>query len=359
MAEISSKYRTDSIDRLGADRAIAIWLLICCATVFAMVVLGGVTRLTGSGLSMVEWEPIMGVLPPLSDAEWRETFAQYQQYPEYLLKNRGMDVEGFKSIFWLEYFHRLLGRGIGVLFALPFLFFLLSRRIDKPLVPKLITMFVLGGLQGLMGWYMVMSGMVDDPHVSQYRLTAHLILAIWIYAYMFWVAMDLWRGRNLVRMKGRGQLSIAYVLIAFVIVTIVSGGFVAGLKAGFTYNTFPLMNGQWIPEGLTLLEPQWRNLFENITTVQFNHRLLAMTLAVAVVAFWWSSASKSSSGALRVGLHLMLLAALLQVSLGISTLLLVVPISLAAAHQGGAVLLLTAVLNVAQQLRSPRPLNGD
>ena len=177
-------------------------MLVCCATVFAMVVLGGVTRLTGSGLSMVEWEPIMGVLPPLTDAEWQQSFAQYQKYPEYLLKNRGMDVEGFKSIFWLEYFHRLLGRGIGVLFAVPFLVFMFSGRIDRPLVPKLITMFVLGGLQGLMGWYMVQSGMVDDPHVSQYRLTAHLILAVWIYAYMFWVALDLLRGRELARLRG-------------------------------------------------------------------------------------------------------------------------------------------------------------
>ncbi len=334
------------------DRTIAVWLLICCATIFCMVVLGGVTRLTGSGLSMVEWEPILGILPPLSEAQWQETFAKYQQYPEYRLKNVGMDVEGFKNIFWLEYFHRLLGRGIGMLFGLPFLYFLIRRQIDRPLVPKLALLFVLGGLQGLMGWYMVKSGMVDDPHVSQYRLTAHLLLAIVIYAYMFWLALDLLRGRNKVKVSN-GWLTGAYTLTGLVLLTIGSGGFVAGLKAGFTYNTFPLMNGQWIPDGLLLMEPVWRNLFENITTVQFNHRLLAIGFALVTALFWWSCRRASSSSKVRFALDLLLGAVVLQVALGIATLLLVVPVPLAAAHQGGAVILLTAVLNAAGQLRRP------
>ena len=338
-------------ERADGHRAIAAWLLICCVTIFAMVVLGGVTRLTGSGLSMVDWAPIMGVLPPLSEAEWLEAFGRYQQYPEYQLKNLGMDVEGFKGIFWLEYFHRLLGRGIGVLFALPFLVFLARGKIDKPLVPKLVVLFVLGGLQGLMGWYMVQSGMVDDPHVSQYRLTAHLLLAIVIYAYMFWVALDLLRDRRAGTLPATGLRSFAFVLIGFVLFTITSGGFVAGLKAGFTYNSFPLMNGQWLPDGLWLMEPAWRNLFENITTVQFNHRLLAIALAATVVLFWWMGIRATRDSAVRTALHLALAAVAVQIALGIATLLLVVPIPLAAAHQAGAVLLLTAVLNVAHQLR--------
>ncbi len=339
------------------DRTLAVWLLICCATIFCMVVLGGVTRLTGSGLSMVEWEPIMGALPPLSEAEWQESFEQYRQYPEYKLKNAGMDLEGFKGIFWLEYLHRVLGRVIGLLFGLPLLYFLIRRQVDRPLVPKLTLLFCLGGAQGLMGWYMVQSGLVDDPNVSQYRLTAHLLLAIIIYAYMFWLALDLLRGRNQVRIRNAWG-SGALVLTGFVLLTVASGGFVAGLKAGFTYNTFPLMNGQWVPDGMLLMEPLWRNAFENITAVQFNHRWLAMSVATAVVIFWWLARRRSVDNGLRIGLDLLLGAVLLQVGLGITTLLMVVPIPLAAAHQAGAVLLLTALLNVAHELRRPGVLSA-
>jgi cytochrome c oxidase assembly protein subunit 15 len=337
------------------DRTLAVWLLVCCATIFAMVVLGGVTRLTGSGLSMVEWEPILGVVPPLTDVQWQETFEKYRQYPEYRLKNIGMDVEGFKGIFWLEYFHRLLGRGIGVLFAVPFLYFLVRRMIDKPLVPRLITLFVLGGLQGLMGWYMVMSGMVDDPHVSQYRLTAHLLLAIVIYMYMLWLALDLLRGRDSPKVWS-GWTRASSLLAGLVLVTIASGGFVAGLKAGFSFNTFPLMNGQWVPDGLMLMEPAWHNLTENIITVQFNHRVLAIFTGLVVIGFWLLARPRAHTGSARLALDLMLAAVVLQVALGITTLLMVVPIPLAAAHQGGAVLLLTAVLNAAHVLRRPDAL---
>ncbi|MGD8832002.1 MAG: COX15/CtaA family protein [Pseudomonadales bacterium] len=334
------------------DRALGVWLAVCCTAIFCMVVLGGVTRLTGSGLSMVEWEPILGVLPPMSDAEWQEAFTKYQQYPEYKLKNLHLDVDGFKGIFWLEYFHRLLGRGIGLLFGLPFLYFLMRGQIDRALVPRLAGLFVLGGLQGLMGWYMVQSGMVDDPHVSQYRLTAHLLLAIVIYAYMFWLMLDLFRGRDRVRVAG-GWVNGGFVLLAMVLLTIASGGFVAGLRAGFTFNTFPLMNGQWIPDGVLLLSPVWRNFFENIITVQFDHRVLAMLLSLTVIVFWWTARRRARSVPVRRSLDLLLAALVLQVSLGISTLLLVVPIPLAAAHQAGAVLLLSAVLNAAHQLRRP------
>ncbi|MCB1683158.1 MAG: COX15/CtaA family protein [Pseudomonadales bacterium] len=332
-------------------RLLALWLLLCCTTVFAMVVLGGVTRLTGSGLSMVEWEPIIGVLPPLSEAQWEEAFAQYREYPEYRLKNAGMDLQGFQSIFWLEYWHRVLGRLIGVIFAVPFVIFLLRGMIDRPLIPKLAGLFVLGGLQGLMGWYMVKSGLVDDPHVSQYRLTAHLLLAFLIFAGMFWVALDLLRGGPAEQHSRHSGTGTVLWLTGFVLLTIASGGFVAGLKAGFTFNTFPLMNGQWIPDGIALLEPGWRNLFENITTVQFNHRVLAVSLGLALIGYSVKLLRGHPLTQVRTAVWLLLIAVVVQLTLGISTLLLVVPIPLAAAHQGGAVLLFAAILNLAHQLR--------
>jgi len=326
------------------NRRIAVWLFVCCAMVYAMVILGGVTRLTGSGLSMVEWDPIFGILPPLDQANWDETFSLYQQSPEYRKINLGMDLDGFKRIYWFEYSHRLLGRTIGTVFLLPFLFFLAKGWIRRPLVPKLVTMFVLGGLQGLLGWYMVKSGLIDNPHVSQYRLTAHLGLAILIYAYMFHVALGLWLGDRRTASTPGGLRHAAALLTGLVFITVLSGGFVAGLKAGFAYNTFPLMDGRWIPEAIFMQEPVWRNFFENIATVQFVHRLLATLVFTSVIVFWLSARRYKLPATVTTGLHLMLAAAVLQVSLGISTLLLHVPVALAATHQAGALLLLTIML---------------
>jgi cytochrome c oxidase assembly protein subunit 15 len=335
------------------NKHIAIWLLVCCATIFAMIVLGGVTRLTGSGLSMVQWEPIMGVLPPLNQSEWEETFRLYQQFPEYKLKNFAMSLGEFKSIFWFEYSHRLLGRSIGIIFLLPFLFFLVKGKINGALTPKLIAMFVLGGLQGLMGWYMVKSGLVNDTHVSQYRLTSHLALAVIIYAYMLWVALDLlFPGVADAPDKDRLRLGRFSIIISIIIfITLLSGGFVAGTRAGFAFNTFPLMDGRLIPAGLFELSPLWRNFFENIVTVQFDHRLLATVLFLAIPTFCWLAIKSKPEPRLRTGVYLLLAALALQLTLGISTLLLVVPVVLAAAHQAGAVLLLTASLYVSHQLR--------
>jgi cytochrome c oxidase assembly protein subunit 15 len=338
------------------QRTIAVWLLICCAAVFAMVVLGGLTRLTGSGLSMVKWEPVSGVLPPMSQDQWTEVFALYQEYPEYRLKNLGMSLDEFRSIFWLEYAHRLLGRLIGIIFFFPLVFFIFTGRVSRPLIPKLVLMFALGGLQGLLGWYMVKSGLVQDPHVSQYRLTAHLGLALLIYAYMFWVALDLLyppdtRSRSDARLKERAYAASIGLLVFF---TALSGGFVAGTKAGFAYSTFPTMAGQWIPAGLFAYEPVWRNFFENLTTVQFDHRVLATLLFGLIVAFWWLTRKISAPRRLRVAIHLLLAAVCLQVTMGIATLLLVVPTALAAAHQGGALLLLTASVFVLHEIGQAR-----
>jgi cytochrome c oxidase assembly protein subunit 15 len=343
-------------------KTIAIWLLVCCTTIFGMIILGGVTRLTGSGLSMVEWAPIMGILPPLNQAEWQDTFLLYQQFPEYQLKNFDMSLTEFKSIFWFEYGHRLLGRSIGMIFLLPFLFFLFRGKIEKALTPKLVTMFVLGGLQGLMGWYMVKSGLVNDPHVSQYRLTAHLGLAVVIYAYMFWVALGLLYPKindasiSVNHKNTNHRLgSLSLIITGIIFITILSGGFVAGTRAGFAFNTFPLMDGQLIPNGLFAHSPWWRNFFENIVTVQFNHRVLATLLFLIIPVFWFKmgklAGTLKSQPLLRAASHLLLAALALQITLGISTLLLVVPVALAAAHQAGAIILLTAALFTSQQLQ--------
>ena len=331
------------------DRTVAIWLLICCGLVFTMVVLGGFTRLTGSGLSMADWRPLMGWLPPLSETEWQRVFDLYQQTPEFLKVNSHMDVHAFKSIFWLEFLHRLLGRTIGIVFLVPFVFFLARGYIRASEWPKYLLMFVLGGLQGVLGWYMVKSGLVDNPHVSQYRLTAHLFAAFLIYAYMFWVAMSLLFPATGTERHPWYRKSFA--LTALLCVTIISGGFVAGLKAGKIYNTFPMMGDYWLPPGIMALEPFWRNFFDNMTTVQFDHRILAITTLIAVIGFWFKARSADLPARTRPAVNALLHTVVLQVILGITTLLMSVPIILGATHQGVAMLLFTVSLYILHSLR--------
>jgi cytochrome c oxidase assembly protein subunit 15 len=350
---LSASSRMVASPKQGDVRAIAAWLLVCCALVFAMVVVGGVTRLTHSGLSITEWQPIVGTLPPLTDAQWSETFAKYQATPEYDQVNRGMTLDAFKGIFWWEYFHRLLGRAIGAVFLLPLLWFIARRAIPPGLASKLFGIFALGALQGAMGWYMVQSGLVDDPRVSQLRLTAHLGLAFVIFAAMFWAALSLLRERAATNGAGAARLRrLAYALTVLVFVMVLTGGLVAGIRAGFAYNTFPLMNGQLVPAEIMLIEPWYLNFFSNMATVQFDHRLIAWALAFLVPLFWWRV--RTSPGApvpARSGANLLLALLALQVTLGICTLLLVVPLPLAAAHQAGAMLVFAAAVNVAHALR--------
>jgi len=328
------------------DRQVAAWLLFCAAVILGMILLGAVTRLTGSGLSMVEWKPLVGVIPPLSEQAWQETFDKYRLFPEYQKVNRGMSLEDFKSIFMYEYLHRVLGRLIGVLFLLPLVYFAWRGRIRRGLMPKLVLLFFLGGCQGLLGWYMVKSGLVDNPRVSQYRLTAHLGLAVAIYAYMLWLAFDLLFRANAERSVpvGRSNAGFSRVLVGLVYLMILSGGLVAGTRAGFAYSTWPLMGDSFIPRGLYAGTPAWLDMFEDITTIQFNHRIFAYLLTglICVFAALVYRSDVGSRGRLAVTLMLVALAG--QLVLGISTLLLHVPISLAAAHQFGAMLLLTAAL---------------
>lgn len=332
---------------------LALWLLVCCGLIFCLVVLGGVTRLTRSGLSMVEWDPIMGVVPPLNQAQWEETFKKYRQFPEYQKVNRAMTLTEFKFIFWIEYAHRLLGRTIGVAFLLPFLYFLIRRRVGRRLIPKLIVIFLLGGLQGLLGWYMVKSGLVDKPQVSPYRLTAHLAMAVTIYGYILWVAL----GLLFPKAENSGQAfrpvrRLGLAVTTLVCLMILSGGFVAGTKAGFAFNTFPLMNGRLIPEGVLAMTPIWLNFFENIATVQFDHRIIAYLLCIVVPAFWYRVNKAPLHSRARIASHALLAMLAIQLFLGIMTLVLVVPVPLAAAHQASALLLFTIALSVNHALHT-------
>jgi cytochrome c oxidase assembly protein subunit 15 len=315
-----------------------------------MIIVGGTTRLTHSGLSIVEWQPIVGTIPPLSPADWAATFAKYRETPEYQKINRGMSLEAFKGIFWWEYFHRLLGRVIGLVFLLPLLVFALTKKIQRELALKLVAVFLLGALQGALGWYMVRSGLVDNPRVSHYRLTAHLGLAVLLYSLSLWMALGLLRPRDASRTTAPRLRRYAAVVTGMIFLMILSGGLVAGMRAGHAYNTFPLMAGRWIPADLFALDPWYMNFFTNMVTVQFDHRLIAGLLAFAVPAFWIYSRKHLLAARTRLALNLLLAALVTQIALGISTLLLIVPVGLAVMHQAGAILLLSAAIWVTHEL---------
>jgi cytochrome c oxidase assembly protein subunit 15 len=338
-------------------RAVALWLFGCCGMIFAMVVIGGITRLTWSGLSITEWQPVTGVMPPLSEAGWAAEFEKYRQIPQYRLINAGMTLADFKTIYLWEYVHRLWGRLIGVAYALPLLYFLVSQRLPRRLAAPLGGIFMLGAGQGLLGWYMVESGLADRVEVSQYRLTAHLLLALTIYAASLWIALGLWRG-SAKAAPAPGWRRASEAIIALVVLTIAAGGFVAGLNAGLVYNTFPLMDGSLLPAGYSQLRPWFLNWFENVAAVQFDHRLLATTAVAAVLLLWLASLRNPLPRPARLALHALFGAAALQFALGVSTLLLVVPIPLAAAHQAGAVILLTAAVMFRHTLRAARKMDG-
>lgn len=333
------------------QKQIAVWLLIVAAMIFIMVVLGGTTRLTRSGLSIVEWRLFEGTLPPLTESHWQELFELYKKSPEYQKINTGMDLGGFEKIFWLEYLHRLWGRLIFFAALVPLLWFLWRKRIEKRLIPRTVAVPILVALNGVLGWFMVASGLIDIPRVSPYRLTAHLGLAAAIYAYLLWVALDLLSDRA-PGVASPNLRRFGYFVVGLVFLMILSGGFVAGTKAGFVFNTFPWMNGRFLPEGLFAMQPFWINLFENIATVQFNHRLLAYLLCLVIPVFGWKVHRTPSLPiqARRAAPWLIGWLAV-QVLLGITTLIYVTPVPLAAAHQAGAMVLFSLAVYVAHALR--------
>jgi cytochrome c oxidase assembly protein subunit 15 len=321
------------------DKLIGRWLTVCAVTIFGMILLGGVTRLTESGLSMVDWRPIMGVMPPLSTEDWVYLFDQYKLYPEYQLINQGMTLTEFKHIFWFEYLHRMLGRLIGLMFFVPLMVFLWMGKVRASLKPHLFALLFLGGCQGLMGWYMVQSGLVDRPDVSQYRLTAHLGLAIAIYAYIVWLIIGLFSPER--RQRDRAVTSV-FGIIGLVYLMILSGGFVAGTNAGLSFPTWPLMGDSFIPPAL--YRDGVVSAFEQVTTIHFNHRMLAYLTGVVLITVAIRGLLTSTDRRLKLASVLMLTVVCSQIVLGISTVLTHVDITIAAGHQSGAVVLLTTVL---------------
>lgn len=323
--------------QLASRPLVRLWLISIALLVFAIVIVGGATRLTDSGLSITEWLPILGAIPPLNEADWMVAFEKYRQIPEYQLVHKGMSLDAFKFIYWWEWGHRFLGRFIGLAFFVPFVWLLATRRIERRMVPHLSLLFILGGLQGAVGWYMVSSGLVDRVDVSQYRLAAHLALAVAIFGYLVWAALSV-VPRN-ISLSGQGAVG-ALLVCVLIYLQIILGAFVAGLDAGQGYNTWPKMDGAFVPSGLLAMEPAWRNLFESALTVQFMHRMFAYLVIIAAVWHVTRTFRSAPEGAAQLSAGLLALVLLVQAGLGIWTLLARVPISLGLLHQGGAIVLL-------------------
>ncbi len=331
--------RPAAMERLASDRlAVRLWLYCVVVVLFVLVLVGGATRLTESGLSITEWKPVLGVVPPIGEAAWQAEFAKYQLIPEYQQLNQGMGIDAFKTIYWWEWSHRLLARGVGLIFALPFLFFLIAGRLEHHLKPKLALIFVLGGLQGAIGWWMVASGLVDRVDVSQYRLAVHLTLACLIFAATLYVA------RGLAPHAGTpapfAVRRFAGGLVVLILLQIYLGGLVAGLDAGLAFNTWPLMDGRFIPQNLLAIEPLWRNFFESPKTVQFIHRMSAYLIWIAAAWHVWETVRGTADVTHKRRSVILFLAISAQALVGIATLVLQVPFYWALAHQGLALVIL-------------------
>ena len=336
------------------NKQITIWLISACLLIFLMVIIGGVTRLTRSGLSMVEWHPISGAVPPMNDSAWETEFEKYQQYPEYQKLNQDMTLSQFKFIFFWEYVHRLIGRLLGIFFIIPFAYFLIMKKLNPPLMKKLLFMFVLGGLQGLYGWYMVKSGLVDNPHVSHYRLAGHLILAFGLMAYIIWTALTM--NKNVFTPStayNKEKLQPVFNwIIAVIILQIIYGAFTAGLKAGYGWNTFPKMAGQWIPGGLLPMSPWYLNLLEHNFTVQFIHRMLGWGLCMLIPGYWRYTRGFNLTPQQDFAITALMNIVIVQFLLGMLTLIWVVPVWLGVLHQAGAVILLMTAVYIRFLLNS-------
>ena len=342
----------------GSRRAVAIWLFAMAVLILGMVTVGGLTRITGSGLSITEWDVIMGAIPPLNDVQWHDAFAKYQRIPQYVHVNAGMSLADFKGIFWWEWAHRLLGRLLGVFFVVPFVWFAWTGAIRRAERPRMVVLFLLGGLQGFVGWWMVQSGLETRVSVSQYRLAIHLGVALILLVAMVWIALEYLRrpppdAPSASTSPFRGNGKWAFAIAALVYVQMLLGALVAGLNAGLLYNTWPSMDGQFIPQDAFVQKPWWINFFENPGTAQFDHRMGAYIIAICVFALWWRERGKLTGWARRSGNALLHLT-LFQIVLGIATLLLQAPEFLAAAHQLTAALLLcTAVWHGFERIHLP------
>ena len=331
---------------MNASGAVLIWLRCVCVSVVVILVVGGITRLTGSGLSMVDWRPVMGVLPPASETEWEEVFDQYKAFPEYQKVNREMNLEDFKSIFFWEYLHRVLGRFVGLLCLLPYLWFIWRKNLDCSLRIKGLGLVLLVGAQGLMGWYMVKSGLVRNPEVSHFRLAAHLGLAFAVFGLAWWMMLGLTEDESVAddSLKFR---PIAIGLLILLCLQVTYGAFTSGMKAGYGFNTFPKMGDDWMPEALFGLSPFWQNLVSDRFSVQFIHRWLGTVLAISTICMgWFALRSGSLNGVQTRRLLCLLTLVLTQFTLGVFTLLFLVnvPVFLPVAHQLTALFLFAAFL---------------
>lgn len=338
-----------------SNKQIIIWLYVGCILIFAMVVIGGITRLTGSGLSITEWKVITGSIPPMNDLDWQVAFEKYQQSPQFRLINSHFGVQEFKQIYWWEYIHRLLGRLIGLVFLIPFLWFWLRKKIDKKLMPKLLIMFLLGAWQGFLGWYMVKSGLTKDPYVSHFRLAIHLVNAFITFGYLFWVAQGLQRPRTSNKATSSSSINrLSIVIMVLLCVQIIYGAFVAGLKAGHIYNTWPKMGEEWIASSVIIAFDYsgLSSLVNDISVVQFIHRTLAL-LVFGMVLYVWirrSSAPWNLNAEQKMASSISMFFIMLQVLLGIFTLLYNVPVWLGVVHQAGAFMIFAAVLYLLHRL---------
>ena len=332
-------------------RAVGVWLVLIALLIAAMVVIGGLTRLTGSGLSITEWDPIVGALPPLSTADWLDAFHKYQHIPQYVREHQGMTLDAFKGIYWWEWTHRLLGRLIGAVFLLPFLFFLWIGAIARREVPRMVVLFALGGLQGFVGWWMVESGLETRVSVSQYRLAIHLGVALILFLAVLWTAFEYLSPNSSPLAKGRwaragapGGEQWSGAFVALVYVQMLLGALVAGLHAGLIYNTWPSMDGRVLPEHPLFLQPWWINPFENAGLAQFDHRLGGYIVALSAIGIWWVGMRAKLSGLARASAYAVLFVTFAQIALGIATLLNQAPLTLSALHQTTALALLSAAL---------------
>ena len=331
-------------------RAVGIWLLAVAAIIAGMVTIGGLTRLTGSGLSITQWDPIMGAIPPLTDAQWQHAFDLYKHIPQYTDENSGMTLDGFKAIFWWEWSHRLLGRLLGVIFFVPFVWFAWRGAITRKEIPRMIFLFALGGLQGFVGWWMVQSGLEVRDSVSQYRLAIHLGVAILLLGAILWTAFEY------LRPKPPGQRAMPYarwgvVLVGMIYFQMLLGAIVAGLHAGLLYDTWPSMDGFFVPETIWFFHPWFINFTENSALAQFDHRMMAYAIGLAATFVWWAGRRARLTGARAVSGYMVVGFTMLQIILGILTLIAQVPTPLAAAHQATAVALFASALWHAYELR--------
>lgn len=328
---------------INKNKPIAIWLFTGCFLIFSMVVIGGITRLTGSGLSITEWKPIMGAVPPMNDQEWSVAFEKYKQIPQFQKVNAHFELSDFKSIFWWEWIHRQVGRLIGLVFIFPFLYFLAKKKFDPSTLRKMLFLFALGGLQGFLGWFMVKSGLSERTSVSHIRLAIHLITAFITFAFTFYYGLEmLYPGYKKKEWGQNGNLIRFF--FGLLIVQIMYGAFVAGMHAGKLHTTFPLMSGSVIPSGMGFMQPAWENLFSNPVTVQFIHRFFAFAIVFMTGLIWFRTRKTPLTASQRSGIHFLLAGVTLQFLLGVFTLLTAVNITLASLHQVGAFILFSVTI---------------